>query len=70
VDDALPPPLPLGEGWGEGVGLRFSPPRSYGEGPGVGLLRAVDDGFGGLRKLNAPHPLPPPREDGEGKRSR
>ena len=46
--------------------LPLSPPRSYGEGPGVGLSGVVEASPRGLRKRSAPHPLPPPRKDGEG----
>src|SRR5271168_3506658 len=43
--------------WISATGL--SPPRSYGEGPGLVRFQAVDDGFAGWKR-NAPHPLPQP----------
>ena len=47
-------------------GVVHSPPRPYGEGPGVGFSVGVTGSFKGLLKRHAPHPLPPPRKDGEG----
>jgi hypothetical protein len=53
-------------------GGRFSPPRPYGEGPGVGLSVGVAGSLKGLLKRRPPHPLPPPApgltrgKDGEG----
>jgi len=38
----------------------FSPPRSYGEGPGVGLFAATIQSFRSLRKQNALHRYPSP----------
>ena len=46
--------------------LPLAPPRKDGEGPGVGLSGVVEASPRGLRKRSAPHPLPSPREDGEG----
>jgi hypothetical protein len=46
--------------------MGFSPPRTYGEGSGVGLFGAGDARFRGFRNRRAPHPLPPPRKNGEG----
>ena len=45
------------------VGLPFSPPRSYGEGPGVGLFGTRYGLPRGFRNRGAPHPLPPPRKN-------
>ena len=42
--------------------LRVSPPRSHGEGPGVGPSLRIDDGLGGLRKRSAARSLPAIRE--------